>query len=118
MSDEKKIKHMSDLLKSGATMLSEQCPACSSLLFKIHDEVWCPNCNKRVVILKEGEQAPSLIDTALLGDIEGIVLTKLQEISQQIRNEKNPEKLQGLGNLISVWLEVLERLKRIQKSSP
>lgn len=118
MSDEKRlIKRMADLLKSGATMLSDHCPACSSPLFKIQGEIWCPNCNKRVIIAKEGEPIPNLIGLTLLDDVKNIVLAKLQENTQQIKNERDPVKLQDLGNLISMWLEVLERLKRIQKSS-
>jgi len=119
MSDEKRqLKRMADLLKSGATMLSDHCPECSSPLFKIHDEVWCPNCNKRVIIVKEGEPIPDLVGLTLLDDVKRIVLAKLQENTQQIKNERDPAKLQELGNLISTWLEVLERLKRIQKTSP
>lgn len=117
MSDEekKKLQRMSEALRTGATMLSDQCPVCGSPLFKVKDEIWCLNCNRQVVIVKEGEEAPSPVDTTLLGDIEGTALAKLREINQQVKDEKTPEKLQELGSLISTWLEVLERLKRIRK---
>ena len=111
----KQIKRMADALKSGGAMLQDLCPECNSPLFKIKDEVWCMNCNKRVIIVKEGEPAPNLTDMTVLSDIERIVLTKLYENSQQIKNEADPTKLKELGSLLSNWLEVLERLKRLQK---
>ena len=118
MSDEKnKIKNMANLLKSGATMLSESCPICNSPLFKIQNEIWCKNCDKRVLIIKEEESVQNLIDLTPLENFEKIILTKLQESCQQIKEEKNPNMLKELGNLISIWLDVLERLKRLQKQS-
>lgn len=120
MPDEgKQIKRMADILKSGGAMLQDICPECSSPLFKTKDEVWCMNCNKRVVIVKEGEPTPDLKDAreTVLNDVEEIVLTKLHENSQQIKNEADPTRLQELGSLLSTWFEVLERLKKLQKQS-
>ena len=107
------MKRMADLLKSGATMIFEHCPECNTPLFKINDEVWCPKCNKRVIIVKEGEEA-SVAGMLLLDDAEKTIMAKLQETSLWIRNEKDPSKLRELGSLLSTWLEALERLRRIQ----
>lgn len=116
--EEKSIKRMADVLKAGGTMLQDICPECGSPLFKIKDEVWCLNCNKRVIFVKEGEPTPDLIDLTELGDIEEIILKKLRENSQQIIDESDPAKLQELGSLLSTWLEVLEKLRKIQKQLP
>ena len=105
MSDERsQLKRMADSLKSGATMLPEHCPACNSPLFKIRDEVWCLKCNKRVVIVKEGEPEPNLVGLGILSNVEDIILTKLRENSEQVKNEKDPDKLRELASLISLWL--------------
>jgi len=111
----KPIKRMADVLKAGGAMLQDLCPECNSPLFKIKEEVWCINCNKKVILVKEGEPTPSLTEMAPLSDVEGIVLTKLYEASQQGKKETDPAKLRELGSLLSTWLEVLERLKKIQK---
>ncbi len=120
MSDEekKKLQRMSEALRTGATMLPEQCPVCGSPLFKVKGEIWCLNCNRQVVIVKEGEEVPtpvSPVDVSLLNSVEETALSKLQEINQRAKDEKDPERLQELGSRISTWLEVLERLKRIRK---
>jgi UPF0148 protein len=122
MSDEekKKLKLMSEALRTGATMLPDLCPSCGLPLFKVKGEIWCLNENRQVITVKEGEEAPvpeSPADTALLSNVEQTALSRLREINQQAKDEKNPEKLQQLGSLISTWLEVLERLKRIRRTS-
>ena len=111
------VKLMAEWLRKGATMLPEHCPACNSPLFKLHDEVWCAKCNKRVVIIKKEEEAPKLAGPMLLASAEEALLTKVQEITTKIKTEKDPERLQQLGNLLSTWLEALDKLKEIQKRS-
>ncbi len=109
--------HMADILKKGGKMLFELCPECNSPLFSIRNEVWCVACNKRVIIVKEGESTPKLTNLDLLSNVESIVLMKLQENSQQIQNENDVSKLQELGLLVSTWLEVLDRLSKLKKIS-
>jgi len=117
------LKKMADMLRRGATMLSEQCPVCSSPLFKLHDETFCVKCNRRVVIVKEGEEPPQVREEearpvagfAVSAMIEETALTKLQEIIIQARNEKDTVRLQQLGSSLITWLEVLEKVKKIGK---
>jgi len=116
MSDDKEsIKHMADLLKSGATMLFEHCPQCGSPLFKLQDEIRCPKCDKRVVILKTGEEIPDVSRSELLREVESTVLSKLQEISERVRGEKDVSKLDSYGSLLSIWLDVLDKVRKIQQ---
>jgi UPF0148 protein len=110
------VKKMADMLRAGATMLPEQCPSCNSPIFKLRSgELWCPKCNKRIVIVKQGEETARAIGSILLTTTEEIILTKIQELNQIIKQEKDPVRLQHLGELLSTWLEVLEKVKRIQK---
>lgn len=111
------VKLMAEWLRKGATMLSEHCPACNSPLFKLHEEVWCAKCNRRVVIIKKEEEAPKITGPMLLASTEETVLTKVQEITTKIKTEQDPERLQQLGNLLSTWLEALEKLKKIQRAT-
>ena len=115
MNEKTQLKRMADILKMGGTMLPELCPECSSPLFNVQNEVWCINCNKRVIIVKEGEPIPDLIDSTVLSNVEKILFMKLQETSQQIKSESDISKLQELGCLMSTWLEVLDRLQKLKK---
>ncbi len=112
--DDKKIKRMGDLLKSGATMLFEHCPECNNPLFKIKEDIWCSSCNKRVIIVREGEET-KVTSMLLLEEIERTILIKLQEISRGISNETSSSELLKLGELLLKWLEILEKVKDIRK---
>jgi UPF0148 protein len=105
---------MADLLRSGATMTDLSCPACASPLFKLRNgELWCAKCQKRVVVVKEGEQPPEIISRPLLGDLESALLEKIQEFSSKLREEKDTEQLAKLGEVISKLLDNLEKVRRI-----
>lgn len=114
MSDEEYLKLMADLLKSGATMLQDTCPECGSPLFRISGEIWCPRHNKRVIRAKKGEK-PIIPVSSSLGDVERIIIKKIQENIKLINEEKNAANLEKLSSQLVKWLEALERIRRIQK---
>lgn len=116
-SETESVKRMADWLKAGATMLFEHCPQCGSPLFKLNDEVRCLNCDKRVVIVKSDEEIPDVSKVDLLSDIEETVLSKLREVSNYAQEETDVPKLAVLGSLLSTWLDVLEKVQKINKTS-
>lgn len=114
MDDEKtkqNTKRMADLLKSGARMLDKICPVCSSPLFQLRNgEIWCANCDKRVVILKEGEREGTIPKPVLWEELEDTLLMKLNEINSKMREKQDPDELQQLVRITSSILEALENL--------
>jgi len=116
--DSKDIKAMTDLLRQGATLTELSCPACSLPLFKLRSgDLWCARCQKRVVVVKEGESSIEATSPMLLTSLESTILAKIQEIDGKIREEKDPEKLRGLGALLSTLLENLEKIRRMKGAS-
>ena len=114
--DETHIKRMAELLKSGLTMTDLGCPACASPLFRLKNgELWCEKCQKKVVVVKEGEEQ-NLARATALNSLEATLATKIQEIQEKMTNEQDPEKLQKLGNTLTGLLENLERTRKIKKS--
>lgn len=112
----KKTNKMVELLLSGATMLSNSCPVCSSPLFKVRGDIYCPTCDKKVLIIKEGEESSSIVSNVLLPRINEIVSSKLQELNKRMEEEKDPEKLHSIAKLLNELLDILEKIRRIQKS--
>ena len=107
---------MTDLLRQGATLTELPCPACSSPLFKLRSgNLWCARCQKRVIVVKEGESIEAT-SPVLLTSLESTVLTKIQEIDGKLREEKDPEKLRRLGALLSTLLENLEKIRRMKRT--
>jgi uncharacterized Zn finger protein (UPF0148 family) len=103
MSSNNEVKRMADILRSGATMLFEQCPECNSPLFKIRDEVWCTRCDKKIIFVKEEEDITKATMSLILNDVEKTLLLKVQEC-----------EIQEIGNLLYLWLEALDRINRIR----
>jgi UPF0148 protein len=112
------VKKMAELLKSGATMLSETCPECGTPLFRKGKETFCAKCNKQVVIIQTAEDEIRLRTDQVLESSEQTLLAKIQEINLALKNENDPEKLMAYGNALSSWLGAIEKLRRLRAKSP
>lgn len=111
------VKKMAELLKSGATMLSETCPECGTPLFRKGKETFCPKCNKPVVIIQSAEQEMRLMADRVLEDSEQTLLAKIQEVNSAMKKETDPEKLIAYGNAFTSWLGAIEKLRKLRSQS-
>lgn len=107
---------MADLLRSGATMLSDVCPECNTVLFKMKDEVICPKCNRPVVMVKATEDEAKVLGERALVGVEQTLVAKILDAEALIKKESDVERSIQLGTMLSNWLTALERLKRIRQS--
>jgi UPF0148 protein len=115
--DTKPIQTMADLLRQGATLTELSCPACSSPLFKLRNgKLWCAQCQKRVIVVKEGTSPAEATGQVVLGTLESTVLTKIQEIEKKIKAETDPQKLEKLSSTLSKLLENLEKLRKMTRT--
>jgi len=110
-------REMAKLLRSGATMLSYNCPECGSPLFRLKSgEIWCARCQKRVVILREGEDEAAVVQRELLWEnLEGAILRKLSTLSSLLSEEEEPKRIGEIAESISTLLASLQRLRRLKK---
>ena len=112
----KGLKNMADLLRRGATLTERVCPACSSPLFKLKSgDLWCAQCEKRVIVVKEGAEPMEATSPLLLSTLEATILTKIQKVEQRISEETDIEQLQKLNNVLSTLLENLQRIRKMKK---
>jgi UPF0148 protein len=108
---------MADLLRQGATLTELACPACASPLFRLRNgELWCAKCEKKVIIVKEGEETTKATGNTVLDTVEATLLAKVQEIQQKMQNEQNAEELQKLGKTLSDLLENIEKTRKAKKA--
>jgi UPF0148 protein len=115
--EEPHIKRMADLLRQGSTLTELACPACASPLFRLKNgELWCGRCEKKVIVVKEWEETARLERSAALDSLEAVLLTKVREIQDKMRDEQNPEELQRLGTALTGLLENLEKTRRIKRT--
>jgi UPF0148 protein len=116
--DTKTIKKMADLLRQGATLTEYSCPACSSPLFKLRSgDLWCASCQKRVIIVREGEAEPEANQAPAFSSLESTILGKIQAIEKQLAEETDAEKMKNLGATLSTLLENLEKIRKMKKAS-
>lgn len=109
-----RIRSMADLLRSGATLTDLSCPACSSPLFRLKNgDLWCAECQKKVIVVKAGEQIEEISRLTALGTVESTLLAKIAEINERIQNENDIEELQRLSTVMATLLDNLNRLRRI-----
>lgn len=115
--ESKDIKAMADLLRQGATLTEHSCPACYSPLFKLKSgDLWCASCQKRVIIVKEGEPEPDATYPTFFSSLESTIIVKIQEVEKELREEKDTEKLQNLGTTLSTLLKNLAKIRKMKAS--
>jgi UPF0148 protein len=114
--EDKPIKRMADLLRQGATLTDLSCPVCASPLFRLKDgTLWCAKCEKKVIVVKEGEEAEKAAGAAL-DKLEATLLAKVQDIQGKIQQTDNVDELQKLSTALSELLSNLEKIKKMKKS--
>jgi len=108
---------MADLLRRGSTLTELACPACASPLFRLgNGDLWCAKCEKKVIIVKEGEETANVAKSVALEKLEATLLTKVQEIENKMQHTENVEELQKLGSTLSELLDNLEKIRKTRKA--
>jgi UPF0148 protein len=105
------MKNMGELLRKGATMLSESCPECNTPLFRLKDgSLICPMCNKPVVIVSADADTEGM---AQQGSLDETLLNKVKEIQGKLEVETEPEKINVLLETLMKLLDARERVRKI-----
>jgi UPF0148 protein len=114
--EDRPIKRMADLLRQGATLTDLSCPACSSPLFRLKDgTLWCAECEKKVIVVKDGED-PEKTSNKAYSKLETTLLSKVEDIQDKIQNTEDMEELQKLSTALSEILNTLEKIQKMKIS--
>jgi len=118
MNDDKKhLERAAELLRSGASMLTQACPACGTPLFKVGEQVMCAKCNRPVFILKATEDESKIVRKSTLASAEQTLLLKVKEVQSTIEKEQDPAKIAQLADNLSSLLNALEKLRKLDPGS-
>jgi len=105
------MKEMAELLRKGASMLSESCPECGTPLFRLKSgEVTCPSCNRPVRMVK-GDATKD--EVAQQGGLEATIRKKMGEVQAELENEKDHAKMREITSTLMALLDALEKVKRL-----
>lgn len=107
---------MADMLRQGETLTGLACPVCSTPLFRLKNEdLWCAKCEKKVVVVREGEDTSKLTNAMTLDKIETTLLAKIEEIQNKMQKTEDADELQKLSTTLSELLGSLEKIRRTKK---
>lgn len=113
--EDKPIKRMADLLRQGATLTDMSCPVCASPLFRLEDgTLWCAKDEKKVIVVKEGEEPGKTVTTAY-DKLEATLLAKVEDIQTKIQQTDNVDELQKLSTALSELLSNLEKIQKMKR---
>jgi UPF0148 protein len=116
------IKRMAELLLQGTTLTDLSCPVCASPLFRLKDgSLWCAKDEKKVIIVKEGEEPPKpvaepIAATTAYDKLEATLMAKVADIEGKIEKTEDVDELQKLTSALSELLNSLEKIKRVKKA--
>ena len=103
------IKRMADLLRAGAAMLSERCPACGLPLFRLRSgEIVCP-VHGRVYVVRDESEASRVTVRGVLEELERFVAHRLSDVMRRAGAAPG----NSVADELRSWLDVLERVERI-----
>ena len=113
--EDKPIKRMAELLRQGATLTDLSCPVCASPLFRLKDgTLWCANDQKKVVVVKQGEEVENA-SGAVYHKLEATLLAKVQDIQNKIQHTDDVEELHKLSTALTELLSNLEKVQKMKK---
>jgi UPF0148 protein len=113
--EDKPIKRMADLLRQGATLTDVSCPVCASPLFRLKDgTLWCAKDEKKVIVVKEGEE-PEATATTAYNKLEATLIAKVNDIQNRIQQTDKVDELQKLSATLSELLSNLEKIQKMKK---
>ncbi|MGD6807771.1 MAG: Sjogren's syndrome/scleroderma autoantigen 1 family protein [Candidatus Bathyarchaeia archaeon] len=117
--DSNSIKRMAELLRQGATLTDLSCPVCASPLFRLKDgTLWCGKDEKKVVIVKDGEEPPNQASApqsnAAYDKLEATLMKKIEDIQAKIEKTEDVDELQKLTVALSELLNSVEKIKKMK----
>ena len=126
---------MADLLRMGHTMLNIACPVCNNPIFQNKSgDKFCPSCDRKVVVLNEKTaqsyqnnnnssknnlSIKTSLSEAVYTSLEDVISKKIQWIIEKLYLETDIELLGSYVDLISNFLNVLNKInttfKKVQE---
>ncbi|MEM2933351.1 MAG: Sjogren's syndrome/scleroderma autoantigen 1 family protein [Methanocellales archaeon] len=116
--EEEKIQKLARMLEKGGKMLAAHC-ACNAPLFKYHNEIICAACGRQYE--KKGDEyilkTPAVEATApaVKGDMSSVelaIIEKLNQIASDLKNERDPRRIQEQFQCIELGVKILQSLRK------
>ncbi len=101
-----------DLMRRGATLLSETCPNCGGIMLRYKGVTFCPRCSGFTSVEEVEERLA--VPKDILGDLEQLLYDGIKEDVKALRAAKDPGDRGATLRLLKEELEVLEVVLRLK----
>ena len=111
------VKRGANLLLQGAALTDLACPVCSSPLFRLKDgTLWCAKDEKKVIVVKEGEEPPkqSSAPSTAYDKLEATLMAKIQDLQGKIEKTEDIDELQKLTIALGELLNSVDKIKKMK----
>jgi len=108
--EESFLKKLSDYLRKGAKLTSENCPMCNNPLVKINNKYFCVKCEREVIFASSKEEYVDMSMRIALTSLKEFIAGRINALREELA--KNPDDL-TLLNVINQYLEITERVNRL-----
>jgi UPF0148 protein len=100
------MKLAAELVRKGATILSEPCHQCGGIQVRYRGKVYCTSHEDLTPVLKtEGVSFDTVV-----AEMREVLLTKLNEAASLLETERDADKQDRLISLMSKYFELLQKL--------
>lgn len=106
MAAKDRMKLAAELVRKGATMLSEPCQQCGGIQVRYRGKIYCTNHEDLTPVLK----AEGVSFDTVVAEMREVLLTKLNEAANLLEGEKDASKQDQLVSLMSKYYELLQKL--------
>ncbi|MCS7116528.1 MAG: Sjogren's syndrome/scleroderma autoantigen 1 family protein [Nitrososphaerota archaeon] len=102
-----------ELMRRGGTLLKEPCIKCGGVQVRYKGRTLCVNCGSIESPMEL--EVPSFSE--VVANLKDLIITKIQEVSNQLKVEANVEKQTQLASLLLQYLQIMERIAEKEKPS-
>ncbi len=101
-----------DLLRRGATLLREPCPKCGGLQIRYKEKTYCMNCDDIDAVLSPKPEAKIEVKETPTVSLRKLMEDKLTAVTKQLDATTDVDEQAKLLDLISKYVETLDKLKK------
>lgn len=111
---EEYVKKAAELLKMGATLLSDICPACNVPLIRFRGDVFCPKCGRKIILVRGESEAAAARTPIALADVEENLIAKILDVNVRLASMDDLDDIKKAGEVMNILLKTLSLVRKLR----
>jgi uncharacterized Zn finger protein (UPF0148 family) len=110
MMDKDDVKKASEYLRRGAKLSTEPCPLCGFLLLEMDGKLFCPKCEREVIVAESEEEYTKLSTTLVMNKLKEVILRRIRILTEEV--ETSPGDT-AILELLDRYLTLLDKARNL-----